>query len=108
MEVEFLTADTNLRPVCPCRGHAGAAGEQYRQGHVCQAAGRCSHSGRGGRQRDFICPFPLAELAVALRRSAQTCKRTLRELEAAGLILRVRREIGAPNRIYVLVPQKQD
>ena len=52
--------------------------------------------------------LPLAELAVALRRSAQTCKRTLRELEAAGLILRVRREIGAPNRIYVLVPQKQD
>ncbi len=50
--------------------------------------------------------FPLAELAVALGRSTQTCKRTLRELEDAGLILRVRREIGAPNRIYVLVPKE--
>ena len=52
--------------------------------------------------------FPLTELAVALGRSTQTCKRGLRELEAAGLILRVRQEIGAPNRIYVPVPQKQD
>ena len=45
------------------------------------------------------------ELAAALGRSAQTCKRTLRELEDAGLLLRVRREIGAPNRIYVLIPR---
>ena len=45
---------------------------------------------------------------MALERSAQTCKRALRELEAAGLILRVRQEIGAPNRIYVLVPKKRD
>jgi len=50
--------------------------------------------------------FPIAELAAALGRSAQTCKRTLRELEDAGLILRVRREIGAPNRIYVLIPRR--
>ena len=52
--------------------------------------------------------FPLAELAVALGRSTQTCKRALRELETAGLILRVRREIGAANWIYVLAPKKQD
>ena len=50
--------------------------------------------------------FPIAELAAALGRSTQTCKRALRELADAGLILRVRREIGAPNRIYVLVPKK--
>ncbi|GBF67350.1 hypothetical protein LAWASA_20 [Lawsonibacter asaccharolyticus] len=40
--------------------------------------------------------------------STQTCKRALRELEDAGLILRVRQGIGAPNRIYVLVPKKRD
>ena len=50
--------------------------------------------------------FPVVELAVAPGRSTQTCKRALRELEAAGLILRVRQGIGAPNRIYVLVPKK--
>ena len=53
-------------------------------------------------------PFPLAELAVALGHSTQTCKRSFRELEDDGLILRVRWEIGAPNRIYVLVPKKRD
>jgi len=52
--------------------------------------------------------FPLAELAVALGHSTQTCKRSFRELEDDGLILRVRWEIGAPNRIYVLVPKKRD
>ncbi|WP_455722588.1 hypothetical protein [Dysosmobacter welbionis] len=48
------------------------------------------------------------ELAVAPGRSTQTCKRALRELEDAGLILQVRQGIGAPNRIYVLVPKKRD
>ena len=52
--------------------------------------------------------FPVVELAVAPGRSTQTCKRALRELEDAGLILRVRQGIGAPNRIYVLVPKKRD
>ena len=28
--------------------------------------------------------------------------------DSAGLILRVRQGIGAPNRIYVLVPKKRD
>ena len=52
--------------------------------------------------------FPLAELAVALGYSTQICKRALRELEAAGLILRVRQEIGAAKWIDVLAPKKQD
>ena len=46
--------------------------------------------------------------AVALGHSTQTCKRAFLELEDDGLILRVRWEIGAPNRIYVLVPKKRD
>ena len=54
---------------------------------------------------------PIAELAGALGRSAQTQKRALRELEDAGLLLRVRQGFGEPNKIYVLIPrqtQKQD
>ena len=53
----------------------------------------------------------IAELAGALGRSAQTQKRALRELEDAGLLLRVRQGFGEPNKIYVLIPrdtQKQD
>ena len=59
-------------------------------------------------ENSLTLPFPLAELAVALGHSTQTCKRSFRELEDDGLILRVRWEIGAPNRIYVLVPKKRD
>ena len=44
---------------------------------------------------------------MAPGRSTQTCKRALRELEDAGLILRVRRGVGEPNRIYTLLPQKE-
>ena len=54
---------------------------------------------------------PIVELAGALGRSAMTVKRALRELEDAGLLLRVRQGFGEPNKIYVLIPrdaQKQD
>ena len=54
---------------------------------------------------------PIAELAGALGRSAQTQKRALRELEDTGLLLLVRQGFGEPNKIYVLIPrdaQKQD
>ena len=43
--------------------------------------------------------FPIVELAAALSRSSVTVKRSLKELEDAGLILRVRRGVGEPNRI---------
>ena len=52
---------------------------------------------------------PFCENSLTLPgHSTQTCKRSFRELEDDGLILRVRWEIGAPNRIYVLVPKKRD
>ena len=34
--------------------------------------------------------FPVMEIAAALSRSPQTCKRSLNELEQAGMIMRVR------------------
>ena len=37
-----------------------------------------------------------------------TVKRSLNELENAGLIMRVRQGVGEPNRIYVLIPGKED
>ena len=33
---------------------------------------------------------------------------SLNELENAGLIMRVRQGVGEPNRIYVLIPGKED
>ena len=55
----------------------------------------------------FVC-FPIVELAAALSRSSVTVKRSLKELEDAGLILRVRQGVGEPNRIYMLLPKKED
>ncbi|RHR20717.1 DeoR family transcriptional regulator, partial [Blautia sp. AF19-13LB] len=40
--------------------------------------------------------------------SSMTVKRSLNELETAGLIMRVRQGVGEPNRIYVLIPGKED
>lgn len=51
--------------------------------------------------------FPIVKLAAALSRSSVTVKRSLKELEDAGLILRVRRGVGEPNRIYTLLPKKE-
>ena len=52
--------------------------------------------------------FPIVDLAAALARSTMTVKRSLNELEDAGLILRVRQGFGEPNKIYVLIPKKED
>lgn len=53
----------------------------------------------------FVC-FPITELAIALSRCSMTVKRSMNELENAGLIMRVRQGFGEPNKIYVLVPKK--
>ena len=55
----------------------------------------------------FVC-FPVTAIAAVLSRSPMTVKRSLNELETAGLIMRVRQGIGEPNRIYVLIPGKED
>jgi DNA-binding MarR family transcriptional regulator len=55
----------------------------------------------------FVC-FPIIAIAEAMSRSTMTVKRSLNELETAGLIMRVRQGIGEPNRIYVLIPRKED
>ena len=46
--------------------------------------------------------------AAVLSHSPVTVKRSLNELEAAGLIKRVCQGIGEQNRIYVLIPGKDD
>ena len=54
----------------------------------------------------FIC-FPIVELSEELCRSSMTVKRSLNELENAGLIMRVRRGFGEPKHIYLLIPRKE-
>ena len=50
--------------------------------------------------------FPIMELAAVLSRSPQTVKRSLHELELAGMVMRVRQGIGEASRIYILLPKE--
>lgn len=109
MEVEFMSADTTLPPCMPLPwailrlSVSSTAKVMYARLLAAVPA-----SGMEDANGILFIRFPVAGLAAAMGRSPQTCKRALRELEDAGLILRVRQKIGEPNRIYVLVLRKQD
>ena len=62
---------------------------------------------RSGRFKD-VYKRQVTDIAAVLSRSSMTVKRSLNELETAGLIMRVRQGVGEPNRIYVLIPGKED
>ena len=51
--------------------------------------------------------FPVMEIASALSRCPQTCKRSLNELEQGRMIMRVRQGIGEVSHIYILLPNKK-
>ena len=106
MNTEFMTADTNLPPCLPLPGAMlGLPVSSTAKVMYARLLGEIYTAGTEDINGILFVQFPIVELAAALGCSAQTCKRTLRELEDAGLLLRVRREIGAPNRIYVLIPR---
>ena len=50
--------------------------------------------------------FPVMELAAVLSRSPQTCKRSLNELEQAGMVMRVRQGVGEVSHMYILLPKE--
>ena len=104
MEVEFLTAGTALPPCLPLPwamlGLPVSSTAKVMYARLLDAA-----FAAGVKDANGII------FARALGRSAMTVKRALRELEDAGLLLRVRQGFGEPNKIYVLIPrdeQKQD
>lgn len=112
MEVEFLTADTNLPPCLPLPwamlGLPVSSTAKVMYARLLDAALAAGAEDANGI---IFTRCPIVELAGALGRSAMTVKRALRELEDAGLLLRVRQGFGEPNKIYVLIPrdaQKQD
>ena len=109
MEFEFMTADTVLPPCMPLPAAmlrlpiSSTAKVMYcRMLDAMQSKGQEDENGIL-----FVC-FPVTAIAAVLSRSSMTVKRSLNELETAGLIMRVRQGIGEPNRIYVLIPGKED
>ena len=126
MEFEFMTADTVLPPCMPLP--AAIFFMSCKSFHKCMPLpaamlrlpisstakvmyARLLDATLAGGAEDtngiLFVRFPIVELAAALSRSSVTVKRSLKELEDAGLILRVRRGVGEPNRIYTLLPKKE-
>ena len=108
MEFEFMTADTVLPPCMPLPP-AMLRLPVSSTAKVMYARLLDATLAEGAEDTNGILfvRFPIVELAAALSRSSVTVKRSLKELEDAGLILRVRRGVGEPNRIYTLLSKKE-
>jgi len=105
MEVEFMTADTPLPPCMPLpRAMLRLPISRTAKVMYARMLDIVFVSGIEDTNGILFIHFPIVELA----RSTMTVKRSLNELEDAGLILRVRQGFGEPNKIYVLIPKKED
>lgn len=102
MEVEFMTADTTLPPCMPLpRAMLRLPISSTAKVMYARMLDIVFLSGIEDANGILFIHFPIAELAAALARSTMTVKRSLNELEDAGLILRVRQGFGEPNKIYL-------
>ena len=109
MEFEFMSADTVLPPCMPLPAAmlrlpiSSTAKVMY-----CRMLDAMLSKGQEDENGILFVCFPVTAIAAVLSRSPMTVKRSLNELETAGLIMRVRQGVGEPNRIYVLIPGKED
>ncbi|MBS6397083.1 MAG: GntR family transcriptional regulator [Clostridiales bacterium] len=105
MNFEFMTIGT---PLPPCmsfpRALLGFSVSSTAKVMYCRMLDAMLSSGQEDENGILFVCFPVAAIAAALSRSTMTVKRSLNELETAGLIMRVRRRVGEPSRIYVLIP----
>lgn len=108
MECEFMTTDTPLPPCMPFpKALAPLPVSSTAKVMYCRMLDTMLTVGTEDRNGILFVCFPITELAAALSRCSMTVKRSLNELENAGLIMRVRQGFGEPNKIYVLVPKKE-
>ena len=109
MNFEFMTIDTPLPPCMPFPKAllefpvSSTAKVMY-----CRMLDAMLSNGQEDEHGLLFIYFPVAAIAAALSRSSMTVKRSLNELETAGLIMRVRRGVGEPNRIYMLIPGEDE
>ena len=106
---EFMTIDT---PLPPCmafpRALTGFPVSSTAKVMYCRMLDAMLSNGQEDENGILFVCFPVTAIAAVLSRSPMTVKRSLNELETAGLIMRVRQGVGEPNRIYVLIPGKED
>ena len=109
MEGEFMTADTTLPPCMPLpRAMLRLPISSTAKVMYCRMLDAMLSKGQEDENGILFVCFPVTAIAAVLSRSSMTVKRSLNELETAGLIMRVRQGVGEPNRIYVLIPGKED
>lgn len=108
MEYEFMMTDTPLPPCIPFpKALAPLPVSNTAKVMYCRLLDAMLNMRTEDKNGILFVCFPITELAAALSRCSMTVKRTLNELEDAGLIMRVRQGFGEPNKIYVLVPKKE-
>lgn len=108
MEFEFMTADTVLPPCMPLptamlRLPVSSTAKVMYARLLDEILTRGIEDSNG----ILFIRIPIMEIAAALSRSPQTCKRSLNELEQAGMIMRVRQGIGEVSHIYILLPKEE-
>lgn len=109
MNFEFMMIDTPLPPCMPFpRALLGFPVSSTAKVMYCRMLDAMLSDGQEDENGILFVCFPVTAIAAALSRSSMTVKRSLNELETAGLIMRVRRSIGEPNRIYVLTPREDE
>ena len=109
MIFEFMTIDTPLPPCMPFpRALTGFPVSSTAKLMYCRMLDAMLSKGQEDENGILFVCFPVTAIAAVLSRSSMTVKRSLNELETAGLIMRVRQGVGEPNRIYVLIPGKED
>ena len=107
MEFEFMTADTVLPPCMPLPAAmlrlpiSSTAKVMY-----ARLLDEILTDGVEDSNGILFIRFPIVDLAAALSRSPMTVKRSLNELEQAGMIMRVRQGTGEANHIYILLPKE--
>ena len=108
MNFEFMTIDTPL-PLCMPfpRALTGFPVSSTAKVMYCRMLDAMLSKGKEDENGILFVCFPITAIAAVLSRSPMTVKRSLNELEIAGLIMRVRQGVGEPNRIYVLIPGKE-
>ena len=109
MNFEFMTIDTPLPPCMPFpRALTGFPVSSTAKVMYCRMLDAMLSKGQEDENGILFVCFPVTAIAAVLSRSSMTVKRSLNELETAGLIMRVRQGIGEPNRNYVLTQGQVD
>ena len=95
MNFEFMTIDTPLPPCMPFpRALTGFPVSSTAKIMYCRMLDAMLSNGQEDENGILFVCFPVTAIAAVLSRSPMTVKRSLNELETAGLIMRVRQGVG--------------